>query len=116
MGGYILTSFEDYFNCKYPEKFYDNLKKASESKGQTVEDSLIYYFHRHYVGYLYHVEMKVVRGLILDNEPDIIEKAEVMNEWFRKWLPEVTCKEIIESANNIYKQILENEHRDTEEE
>lgn len=99
---FLLTSFDSVFECKDPLKFYNNLKIICEEKGESLNATLSYYFHNHYISYLYHKDMQ--RGdLVFSGDPNILSYAENMTEVFKNWIP---IDELILSAGVAYEQII----------
>lgn len=105
----ILVTLDQHYEYGDPIEFKDKLTQLSENKGEDVKEVLAYFFHRHFVVYLWHINMQAFSKLEFTGPKDLIERATNMTEIFKEWLGEERSQELIDHAHGVFKEMMDEE-------
>lgn len=103
----ILVKPDQHYEYDDPIKFKDQLTKLCENKGEDVNEVLSYFFHRHFVTYLWHINMQAFGQLEFTGPKDLIERSTLMTEKFKEWLGEERSEELITHAHGVFKDMMD---------
>lgn len=105
MSHVILVKPDQHYEYNDLNKFKEVLTKLSEQKGEDVKEVLAYFFHRHFIVYLWHLHMQTFSGMTFDGPPELLDKAIEMNSVFQEWLGEERYNELAEHARGVFKDM-----------
>ncbi len=111
----VLVDPNQHFQCNDPLKFKEQLKVLSENKGEDVTEVLSYFFHRHFVVYLWHLNMIVHSEVEFTGPKNLLNDAENMSMLFKEWLGEGRYNELVKSAQEMLLEMREFKSKNEEE-